>query len=888
MKSLAIVFSGFCWATCAVLMLAATPLADAAAPNPLYAGFLAPPDNAKPMFRWWWFGPAVEKPEILRELSQMKADGVGGAEMAFVYPETLDDPSKNLVNETFVGPAMLDNVRYAQEQARLLGLRIDVTLGSGWPYGGPATPLREAAGKLKTLEVAVPAGATSVAMPPMEEGDYAIASDLADGVPGKWDAASAKPFFGSFAASAAPRVALFFIGGHTRQTVKRASVGAEGWVLDPFSKAATDTHLKAVGEPLLSAFGATPPYAIFSDSLEAYGADWTPDLPAQFRARRGYDLVARLPELVAGGTPVAEQVRHDWGRTLTELVNEAYLKPVTDFAHAHNTRFRSQTYGEPAVTLSSQNIPDLAEGEAPQWREFSTLRWATSGNHVFGHTVTSAETFTWLHSPVFRATPLDMKVEVDRHFLIGTNQVIGHGWPYSAPAAGEPGWSLYAAAVFNDHNPWHPVMPAVARYIQRISHMLRQGKPANQVAVLLPTDDAWAGFMPGHVTVTGLMPKLVSPQFMASILDGGYNIDYIDADAIKAVGIHYPLLVLPPTDRIPLATLQAIDRYVANGGKVVAVGRAPSLDDAGQVGAGLLALSHKLFSRQAGTLVDVGGLTGALNHMLTPDLQMTGGPGAIGFIRRTLTGGDIYFIANTSNTPVAAHIRLASTFADGQQWDPDSGVATAAARAMDLQLAPYESRLFVFGAGAAKPAATSSKMLADLGMDWRVRFTGTGRSVQEQAPADWTADPATRTYSGEAVYEKSFDLSAAPAHAWLAVEGGGPEAVNIPDLGRPNPGTRAFYDPPVREAALVLVNGKKAGALWHPPYRLDVGRLLHAGRNRIAIKVYNTAINAWVALPPRDYKPLIAQYGDRFHMQDLDKVKPVPSGLLGKVVLQGG
>jgi hypothetical protein len=169
-----------------------------------------------------------------------------------------------------------------------------------------------------------------------------------------------------------------------------------------------------------------------------------------------------------------------------------------------------------------------------------------------------------------------------------------------------------------------------------------------------------------------------------------------------------------------------------------------------------------------------------------------------------------------------------------------------------------------------------------------VRFTGTGRSVQEQAPADWTADPATRTYSGEAVYEKSFELSAAPAHAWLAVEGGGPEAVNIPDLGRPNPGTRAFYDPPVREAALVLVNGKKAGALWHPPYRLDVGRLLHAGRNRIAIKVYNTAINAWAALPPRDYKPLIAKYGDRFRMQDLDKVKPVPSGLLGKVVLQGG
>ena len=29
------------------------------------------------MVRWWWFGPAVEKPEILHELQQMKADGNG-------------------------------------------------------------------------------------------------------------------------------------------------------------------------------------------------------------------------------------------------------------------------------------------------------------------------------------------------------------------------------------------------------------------------------------------------------------------------------------------------------------------------------------------------------------------------------------------------------------------------------------------------------------------------------------------------------------------------------------------------------------------------------------------------------------------------------------------
>jgi hypothetical protein len=35
---------------------------------------------------------------------------------------------------------------------------------------------------------------------------------------------------------------------------------------------------------------------------------------------------------------------------------------------------------------------------------------------IYGRPVTSSETWTWLRSPVFRATPLDMKAEADRHF----------------------------------------------------------------------------------------------------------------------------------------------------------------------------------------------------------------------------------------------------------------------------------------------------------------------------------------------------------------------------------------------------------------------------------------------------------------------------------------
>jgi hypothetical protein len=881
--------------------------------------FLNPPNDAKPMVRWWWFGTAVQKSEILHELQQMKADNIGGVEMAFVYPEVLDDPAKGLKNLAFVSPEFLDDVHYAQAEGRKLGLRVDVTLGSGWPYGDPAITLEEAAGHLRIAQVPVPSNSTSVAAPKLAEGESFLYASLVTGEPKHWDATSAHPLATtgdtiSVPSASTPRTALFFISSHTGQQVKRAAVGAEGWVLDPFSHQAVATHLQAVGEPLVKAFGNTPPYAVFSDSLEAYGADWTPTLPAEFKKRRGYDLLPHLPELVAGGTPEAEKVRHDWGQTLTELVDENYLTQINNWAIAHHTKFRSQTYGEPAVSFSSQNIPGLAEGEGPQWRAWSTLRWATSANHVFGHNITSGETFTWLHSPVFRATPLDMKTEADIDFIMGENQIICHGWPYSPPdhEVPEPGWSLYAAAVFNDHNPWHPVMPDVARYIERMSFLLRQGKPANQVAILLPTDDAWSHFTPGKVTLTGEFGHLVTSQLISSILSAGYNFDLIDADAIDKVGINHPILVIPPTNRIPAATLRKIQQYVAAGGKVISVGRAPSLSPEGKATPEITNLSHQLFDSGKNTLVpNETALAAALHQAQKPDFELTSSnpiaKDRVGFIRRRLPTSDIYFVTNTSNEPIEAKVTFGTAHKFGEQWNTDTGAATTIpVKETELHLAPYESRVFVFTETRtqSRPAPTApATQLADLSTGWQLHFTATGKTQSESNLTDWASDPSTKFYSGEVVYSRNFTVTSAQAahRTFLEVDGGKPlpgspssppehaalgtNGLPDPHITRTGPGMHAFYDPPIREAALVMINGKRAGSLWHPPYRLDITPYLKSGDNQIEIHVYNTALNAWSALPPHDYKPLIAKYGDRFQMQDLDKVHPLPSGILGSIHL---
>src|SRR5260370_21463549 len=87
---------------------------------------------------------------------------------------------------------MLDAVRYAQAEGRRLGLRIDVTLCSGWPYGGPATTLAEAAGRLRTAEVDVPPNATSITPPTLAEGETFIAASIVNGEPKQWDQTTAQ------------------------------------------------------------------------------------------------------------------------------------------------------------------------------------------------------------------------------------------------------------------------------------------------------------------------------------------------------------------------------------------------------------------------------------------------------------------------------------------------------------------------------------------------------------------------------------------------------------------------------------------------------------------------------------------------------------------------
>jgi hypothetical protein len=895
--------------------------------------FAHPPDDSRIMMRWWWFGPAVAKPEIKRELEQMKSAGIGGVEIATLYPLALDDPQTGFHNMTFLSDEHLDALRFAASEARKLGLRVDITLGSGWPFGGPHIPVTQAAGAMRVETVAIASGAKSIALPSITTGERLEAVFL---VPASGDALVAedgKPLRepvveqGRLQISSqlnGSNVAVFFISSRTGMSVKRAAVGAEGFVLDHYDKNAIETHLHAVGDRFMEAFAEHPPYAVFSDSLEDYGSDWTPDLLEQFQRRRGYDLAPHLLALIGDVGPDTSAIRHDWGKTLTELADEHYLQPLHEWAREHGTLLRSQTYGFPPVTLSSNQYEDLPEGEGKatllMWRQFSDTRWAASAGHLFGKPVISSETWTWLHSPAFRATPLDMKAEADLHFLQGINQLVGHGWPYSPDMAGEPGWRMYAAGAFNAHNPWWFAMTDLASYLQRVSFALRQGKPANGVALLLPNDDAWASFtVSGQssssvTTKTGFgthgnvvsidesMDGLLGHNVIPQILDAGFNVDFIDADAIDKLGVPYPVLVLPGIERLPLSTYRKIEQYAMHGGKVVATRRLPSkspgLLNADSESRQIQEISRRLFVSTGafGCLVEDESQLGiALASHSDPDVKFFPKAPEIGFIHRKLAVGDLYFIANTANHPVRTGAQFRGAKKNAEWWDPFTGRTSPIRNAARIEIAlePYESRLILFtgevGEGepeAASDASDSPSKYIDLSSDWKVTFSDLNRTITMAKLHSWSDEEPFKYYSGKVRYAKTVEIPPETISGnSLVLDFGEGSPVPIPDP-LPAPNMRAYLDGPVREAAEVHVNGQRAGVVWHPPYSIDLTRWLKPGANELTIIVGNTAINSLAGQALPDYRLLNDRYGERFVPQGMDHLQPLASGIVGRLQLE--
>lgn len=900
------------------LIIAFCGFANAAGIDDLRKSFERPPDDARIMMRWWWFGPSVTKEEIERELRVMKEGGIGGVEVQPVYPLLPDDPLTGHKNLPYLSDEFLEMLKFAAEKSKELGMRFDLTLGSGWSFGGAKTPITEAAGQLRVERVKIEPGTTSVRVPSMipaehflgaylsrtggnavSEGDIKELTDIRDG--NVW-----------LSADAGGTEVLFFIGGKSGMQVKRPSVGSEGYVLNHLDKLSVDNYLKNTGDRLFQAFDkSTVPYSVFCDSLEVYNQDWTDGFVEEFRKRRGYDLKPYLPALAIDIGPKTADIRYDWGRTITELFNERFMVPMQAWSKQNGTRFRIQGYGIPAASISSNKWADISDGEGAQWKVVRAARWASSANHIYGRNVTSSETWTWLHSPSFRATPLDMKAEADVHFLQGINQLIGHGWAYTPPYVEYPGWRFYAAGEYSERNPWWIVMPDLALYLQRMSYLMRQGEPRNDVALYLPNADAYSHFTAGRVHLIDAERELVGDKIMPSIFAGGFNLDFFDDAILAEIGSvrdkelvlgssRHRAVVLPGIERMPLESMKQIEAFAKSGGVVVAARRVPSIVPGVSTTKAeqeeLEAIAERTFGGAYPTAKFVASdeeVGKALSELLHPAAAISPSADGFGFVHRKTEDADIYFVANTTNQKRSVQITFREGRGHVELFDAMSGrtsgvvsrASSNGSRTVDLEFEPYQSHVIAISNAAAPVStkATTALGTIDLSTDWTLAFKGAAPKPITQ-PGSWTTDGERLYYSGTAEYVRSVEVPvAAKQQARSAVLDLG-EAKPLEVLPMRN-GMRTWLEPPVREAAVVYVNGRRAGSVWCPPYSIEIGNLLKAGRNEIKIVVANTAINHMAGRRLPDYKLLNLRYGERFQPQDMDKVQPVPSGLMGPVRL---
>jgi len=136
-----------------------------------------------------------------------------------------------------------------------------------------------------------------------------------------------------------------------------------------------------------------------------------------------------------------------------------------------------------------------------------------------------------------------------------------------------------------------------------------------------------------------------------------------------------------------------------------------------------------------------------------------------------------------------------------------------------------------------------------------------------------------------AIYEKTVTVPAGllvpELPVWLDFGPAKPTGAPNRNRGR----FQALLAAPIREAAVVYVDGQRAGSIWSPPYRLDLAAFLHPGENHLRIEVANLAVNEMAAHPLPDYTALNAHYGERFTPQEMNEIQAVPSGLLGPITL---
>lgn len=777
-----------------------------------------PKPEAKPGTRWWWLGSAVNQHDLEWNLQEYARVGIGAVEITPIYGVKGNDAN----NITYLSPKWMQALQSVQDIARPLGIEVDMNCGTGWPFGGPHISLDQAACRAIIKDTII-------------NGKHQYEVEI----------------------------------GRTKQKVKRAAPGGEGWVVDHFDRKAVAHYLDRF-EQAFATSGVPYPHTFFNDSYEVYKADWTPTLFDEFQKRRGYDLRTKLPELL-GQVDDGNQVLADYRETLSDMLLENFTQQWVAWAHKHGVKVRNQAHGSPANLLDLYAAVDIPEIGGFGLSEFgikglrtdpgktrkndsdvSMLKYASSAAHVMGKPFTSSETFTWL-TEHFRTSLSQMKPDLDLMFTCGVNHVYFHGSCYTPKDDAWPGWKFYASVDMSPTNSIWRDIPYLTKYIERCQSFLQLGQPDNDFLVYLPVRDMWHQRDKNNTLLMQFdihsMAKK-APQFIRSILtidSLGYDCDYISDRQLAKVhvengmlvtegGTRYKALIIPSGTTIDSrlqALLAPISSYIIKG------------EDAAEMA------KHA----QAETMKTNFGLRA---------------------IRRRTAEGWHYFIVNLTPHDIEGDVTLAVPFESATWFNPMNGDIQPAVvnnGLLHIALRSGESRILQTSAEPTNYVAPKMHTAEAITLQgpWTLSFIDEMPKVSQTFHLDrlqtWeTLSDSAAVTMGTGVYTTSFKLSAKQAKQHWQI-----------DLGD------------VRESARVYINGQFVGCAWAVPFILDCGSTLHKGQNQLRIEVTNLPANRIADL---DRKGVEWRKFNEINVVDIDYKNtsyagwmPVPSGLNSSVKL---
>ena len=809
----------------------------------------SPSRESKPGLRWWWLGSAVDKSNLTWCLSEYAKAGVGAVEITPIYGVQGNDSN----DISYLSPRWMEMLRHVESEGERLGIETDMATGTGWPFGGPWVPIEQAACKAIVVDTLV--------------GTMIKPESIDFDIPSKERKYAKLKLVRAYPKDGGMQRVIALYESRTRQMVKRAAPGGEGYVIDHFDSTAVANYLQHISKAFQET-GTPFPHTFFNDSYEVYGANWTPTLFDEFANRRGYRLEDKFEQFVDGDP----QVVSDYRETLADMLLQNFTNQWTSWAHSHGAITRNQAHGSPANLIDCYAAVDIPEIEGfgltdfgirglrkdegftrPNFSDLSMLKYAPSAAHVTGKKYTSSETFTWL-TEHFRTSLSQMKPDLDLMFCAGVNHMFFHGTAYSPKDDPWPGWRFYASVDMSPNNSIWRDAPSLMSYITRCQTYLQWGNPDNDFIVYLPVRDMWRNNTKNWLMMFDIhsMDKK-APDFIRTILDidkAGFDCDYISDNLLLTTSIKngvlttlagttYKGVIIPEGCVMPKEVANHVEALKGKGANII--------------------YGHDIAAMQKAAKPEM------MKSML--GLKM---------IRRSNNYGHHYFIANLSDRDILDSVPLAVSEKYGLWYDPMTDSYTKAqltGNQLFVNLKSGESRILVcsdnediYPEGVVEENVSDVSEEIDLTANkWTLSFideqpkVGTTYKLDSLQTWETLGDSAAVTM-GTGVYETIVKLSRDAACGNWSI-----------DLGD------------VRESARVYINNVYVGCAWAVPFVLDCKNVFKKGKNIIRIEVTNLPANRIADLDRNGVKwrkmKEINVVDINYKRTTYENWKPVPSGI---------